>query len=172
MNMSKAMRLQLIGIRLCEAVRDACAEAYRVAGIEMPPEKVRALAELRRQEQAAFKFATGGRVNDDGQMELDPKAMGQYAAAIKRLQDMLTANYDDTVDARSFLTLATLWVEDVRQGNEEAGIKPMPKTPVDRWLTWRRMAELIEEIKGMYPEDEAQVDHGHELGEVIVRVVA
>lgn len=173
MNVSKAVVRQLLGIDLCRSCRECCTLAYKDSGEEMPgPVKV-ALFRLEKLEEEALAHVPGGaQLMEVVARQEDTDDAVAYCEALADLQAALIAGYGERIDARNYLTLILGWLEDMRNGNPQHGIKPMPKHPAERYLCWLRITQLVAEIRDHYPEDEAHADAGAALWEKIARKVA
>lgn len=120
MNMSRAVRAQLIGCDLLVGLIDS-AEAMDAPGV--PP----ILKRLGKHAEQAASSACQ-RMDGSGKWILDDKATRQYVAALDAVKASLYGQHGETIPAIEFIKQVQLWVEDLRA--------TLPPHPVERRIPW------------------------------------
>lgn len=160
MNMSKAVRRQLLCCDLLQGVLDAAPVAFKNADEDIPPAVQSLLFRLQRNQEKASLFACQ-KTDNNGKWQLDLRATKQYTTALTALQRALATRYGKTVNAIDYIKGVQVWVEDIRA--------ELPCHPADRRIVWREIADLLQELHTAYdPEWNADdlIDRGMESGEL------
>lgn len=160
MNMSKAVRRQLLGAGLVRAVTGAATAP------DATPEVVRQCRLLDRLADQATDFAMAGqRRSPEGKWILDAKAERQRQASLRALMQEIGLQYEALVDVRDITSTALRWIEDLRD--------QLPVHPVDRRITWADIAGNLQQLYDLYDPDRAAlevIDRGCDRGGDLQRV--
>jgi hypothetical protein len=161
MNMSKAIRRQLLCCDLIQGVIESCQESFQAAGRALPDDVRPLLHRLGLNLQRASIFACQ-RIGADGKWLLDVKATKQYGKSLGALQEALVKRYGLKVHAIDFCKGVQVWVEDIQT--------ELPSAPAGRRTVWREIAEDMQALYSSYdPEFTADelIDAGMESGEMM-----